>query len=70
MVEWEKVLPSNLEKRLTIEMGSKVGWREYAGSAGSIMSIDTFGASGSGEQVIKEFGFTVENVVKLFKALL
>ncbi|MFD1065730.1 transketolase [Oceanobacillus locisalsi] len=66
----ETVLPSNLEKRLTIEMGSKVGWREYAGSAGSIMSIDTFGASGSGEQVVKEFGFTVENVVKHFKALL
>ncbi|MBP1970486.1 transketolase [Virgibacillus natechei] len=65
----ESVLPSNLEKRLTIEMGSKVGWREYAGSAGSVMSIDTFGASGSGDEVIKKYGFTVENVVKTFKGL-
>lgn len=65
----ESVLPSNLKKRLTIEMGSKIGWKEYAGSEGSVMSIDTFGASGPGDEVIKEFGFTVENVVKQFKGL-
>ncbi|MTW84459.1 transketolase [Virgibacillus dakarensis] len=65
----ESVLPSNLQTRLTIEMGSKVGWKEYAGSNGAVMSIDTFGASGPGEEVIKHFGFTVENVVKNFKEL-
>jgi transketolase len=65
----ESVLPSNLKKRLTIEMGSKVGWREYAGSDGAVMSIDTFGASGPGEEVMKAFGFTVENVVEQYKGL-
>ncbi|MEJ8765695.1 transketolase [Oceanobacillus sp. HCA-5259] len=66
----ESVLPSKLQKRLTVEMGSKLGWREYAGSEGAVMSIDTFGASAPGDQVIEEYGFTVENVVNKFKELL
>lgn len=66
----ESVLPSNLQIRLTIEMGSKVGWREYAGANGAVMSIDTFGESGPGDELIAKFGFTVENVVKKFKELL
>ncbi|MFC4025164.1 transketolase [Oceanobacillus longus] len=66
----ESVLPSNLQKRLTVEMGSKLGWREYAGREGAVMSIDTFGASAPGNEVIEKYGFTVENVVKKFKELL
>lgn len=66
----ESVLPSKLQKRLTVEMGSKLGWREYAGSEGAVMSIDKFGASAPGNEVIEKYGFTVENVVKKFKELL
>lgn len=66
----ESVLPANLPKRLTIEMGAKMGWREYAGSEGAVMSIDTFGASAPGNEVIERYGFTVGNVVKKFKQLL
>lgn len=65
----ESVLPSTIQKRLTIEMGSKLGWREYAGSKGAIMSIDTFGAAGPGEEVIEKYGFTVENVIKNYKEI-
>lgn len=65
----ESILPKNLHKRLTVEMGSKVGWREYAGSKGNVMSIDTFGASAPGDEVIEQYGFTVENVVNRFKEL-
>ncbi|GIN63821.1 transketolase [Robertmurraya siralis] len=66
----ESVLPGNLQKRLAVEMGSKLGWREYVGSEGAVMSIDTFGASAPGDQVIEKYGFTVENIVNNFKALL
>ncbi|AXI10525.1 transketolase [Oceanobacillus zhaokaii] len=66
----ESVLPRSLQKRLTIEMGSKLGWREYAGNNGAVMSIDMFGASAPGNRVIEEYGFTIENVVKNFKSLL
>lgn len=65
----ETVLPSHLTKRLSIEMGSKLGWREYVGSKGAVMSIDTFGTSAPGDEVIEKYGFTVENVVKQFKKL-
>lgn len=66
----EKVLPSHLTKRVTIEMASKLGWREYAGSEGKIMSVDTFGYSGDTEDIMQAFGFTAENVVSEFKSLL
>ncbi|MCT1578406.1 transketolase [Oceanobacillus kimchii] len=66
----ESILPKDLHKRLTVEMGSKVGWREYAGSRGIVMSIDTFGASAPGDEVIEQYGFTVENVVNRFKELM
>ncbi|MBT2600496.1 MULTISPECIES: transketolase [unclassified Oceanobacillus] len=66
----ESILPKDLHKRLTVEMGSKVGWREYAGSRGIVMSIDTFGASAPGDEVIEQYGFTVKNVVNRFKELM
>lgn len=65
----DKVLPEELNIRLAVEMGSKIGWREYVGDDGAVMSVDQFGSSGPGERVIKEYGFTVENVVKRFKSL-
>lgn len=43
--------------------------KEYAGCHGAVMSIDTFGVSGPGDQVIEKFGFTVEDVVERFKEL-
>ncbi|BAK94485.1 transketolase [Tetragenococcus halophilus] len=65
----EKVLPHNLTKRITVEMASKLGWREYAGSEGKILSVDSFGYSGDPEEVMEAFGFTVGNVVNKFKSL-
>ncbi|MGV2620897.1 UNVERIFIED_CONTAM: transketolase [Halobacillus marinus] len=66
----EHVLPKAIKKRLVVEMGSKLGWREYAGDEGLVMNVDTFGTSGPGDEVIAAFGFTVENVVHNFKSLL
>ena len=64
-----KVLAPSLRKRLSIELGSKLGWREYVTEDGSVMSVDSFGESGAGEDVIQAKGFTVENVVEHFKKL-
>src|SRR5699024_10260384 len=60
----DSVLDPVLSKRLAIELGSKVGWREYVGDNGAIMSVDSFGESGPGDEIIEKFGFTVENVIK------
>lgn len=66
----EKVFPKNIRKRLAVEAGSPVGWMKYTTDDGDVIGIDRFGESAPGEEVMKEFGFTVENVVKRAKALL
>ncbi|WP_455931141.1 transketolase [Priestia aryabhattai] len=66
----ELILPSSLTKRVSLEMGISLGWERYVGPEGKIVSIDTFGASGTGAEVMKLFGFTTENVVQLTKSVL
>ena len=66
----KSVLPSHLTKRLAIEMGSSLGWHRYVGFEGDVIAIDKFGASAPGEIVMKEYGFSVENVVSKMKKLL
>lgn len=66
----KSVLPSHLTKRLAIEMGSSLGWHRYVGFEGDVIAIDKFGASAPGEIVMKEYGFSVENVVLKMKNLL
>ncbi|QHW35306.1 transketolase [Paenibacillus rhizovicinus] len=66
----QSVLPDSVTKRLAIEAGISLGWERYTGPSGSILSIDTFGASGPGPEVMESFGFSVSNVVRLTKALL
>lgn len=64
-----EVIPPHIKKRLAIEMASSLGWHKYVGDEGKIMSVDTFGASGKGDMIVKEYGFTVENVVQHVKDL-
>jgi transketolase len=59
----DKVLPPEIKARVSIEAGIKMGWREYVGEKGEIVSIDHFGASASHTKLFTEFGFTIENVV-------
>ncbi len=65
----ESVLPKSVKKRLAIEMAYPLGWEKYVGDEGKILGISTFGASAPGDRVLKEYGFSVENVVKLAKEL-
>lgn len=66
----ESVIPKAVKKRLAIEMGTSLGWERYAGDEGEILAIDRFGASAPGDKVVAEYGFTVENVVRLTEDLL
>jgi transketolase len=58
----ESVLPAGVKKRVTVEAGSPMGWRRWAGDEGMIIAIDHYGASAPGEEVMKHFGFTAEHV--------
>lgn len=66
----EKVFPKNIRKRLAVEAGSSLGWMKYTTDDGDVIGIDKFGESAPGEEVMKEYGFTVENVLKRAHALL
>jgi transketolase len=66
----ESVLPLNVKARLAIEAGVSLGWAKYVGLEGDTLTVDRFGASAPGDDVFKEFGFTVENVVKKAKKLI
>ncbi|RXI37717.1 transketolase [Clostridium tetani] len=66
----EEVLPSNVTKRLAVEAASSFGWHKYLGFDGDILSIDHFGASAPGDVLFKEFGFTIENLVKKAEEIL
>jgi transketolase len=62
------VLPANLPK-LAVEAGATLGWWKYVGSTGDVIGVDRFGASAQGPVVMKEYGFTAENVAARAKAL-
>jgi transketolase len=58
-----EVLPPGVKKRLAIEAGVALGWREWVGDAGDTISIKTFGASAPADVLFQQFGYSVENVV-------
>ncbi|WP_410513897.1 transketolase [Paenibacillus sp. BR2-3] len=66
----DSVILPEVKARLAVEMAQTFGWERYTGDQGDILGITTFGASAPGDTVIKEYGFTVENVVSRVKALL
>jgi transketolase len=65
----ESVLPSSVRNRVAVEAGATLGWYKYVGLDGAIIGLDRFGASGEGDELLKEFGFTAENIVKTAKSL-
>ncbi len=60
----ESVIPSGVKARVAVEMASPLGWDRYTGDHGVVIGINQFGASAPGERIMKEYGFTVENVVE------
>ncbi|MFD0680262.1 MULTISPECIES: transketolase [unclassified Paenibacillus] len=66
----DSVLLPDVKARLAVEMGHSFGWDRYVGDQGEVLGINRFGASAPGPIVIKEYGFTVENVVARVKHLL
>jgi len=66
----ESVLPAAVTQRVAVEAGVTDGWWKYVGTNGKIVGLDRFGESAPAGQLFKEFGFTVENVVKNVVAVL
>ena len=65
----DQVLPPNVSARLAVELGVSQGWDRYVGAKGDMLGVDRFGASAPANVLLREYGFTVDNVVARAKAL-
>ncbi|HED16775.1 MAG TPA: transketolase [Gammaproteobacteria bacterium] len=66
----EAVLPASVTARVAVEAAVTAGWYKYVGLNGKVVGIDRFGESAPASELFKEFGFTVENVVKAVESVL
>jgi transketolase len=58
----DAVLPPSIGARLAVEAGVSQGWHRYVGNRGDVLALDRFGASAPGDVLLREYGFTVDNV--------
>ena len=61
----EAVLPAAVTRRLAIEAGATGLWWRYVGTAGRVLGIDEFGASGKAPELFRKFGLDAGNVLKV-----
>jgi transketolase len=66
----ESVLPKAVTKRVAVEAAVTDGWWKYVGMNGRVVGINRFGESAPDKVLFKEFGFTVDNVVKAVEEIL
>ncbi|NLY20492.1 MAG: transketolase [Tissierellia bacterium] len=66
----DSVLPREVRNRVSIEAASTFGWGKYVGLDGISIGIDSFGASGPGNDVYEYFKITCDELVTKSKELL
>jgi transketolase len=65
----DQVLPPSLTCRVAVEAGVSMGWERYLGLSGDFVGMKGFGASAPIEDLMKQFGFTAENVARRVREL-
>ena len=65
-----KCIPENFDNILAVESGKGDTWYKYIGKKGSMITMESFGLSGTGSDVMKHFGFTVGNIKKQIQKLI
>ncbi len=65
----EQVLPPDVTARVAVEAAAVLGWERYVGPKGRVIGMRSFGASAPLKDVLKKFGFTVENVLQTAREL-
>ncbi len=66
----ESVLPASVSARVSVEMASVFGWERYIGTKGKAIGMRSFGASAPLKDLLKKFGFGVDNVVAAAREVL
>ena len=68
--ERDAVLPPSVSARLAVEAGAAQGWHRYVGDRGDVLGVESFGASAPGNEILANYGFTIDNVCRCAKRLL
>jgi transketolase len=66
----QQVLPDAVRARIAVEAGIAQGWERYVGPDGAMIGMTRFGASAPGDEVLRHFGFTVDNIQAVARRLL
>ncbi len=66
----DAVLPPSIGARLAVEAGVSQGWHRFVGDRGDVLGVERFGASAPGKVILREYGFTVDNICARSLALL
>jgi transketolase len=66
----QSVLPAAVTRRVAIEAGATGLWWRYVGTAGRVLGIDQFGASGKAADLFRHFGLTTEHLQRTIVELL
>ena len=59
-----------MSARLVVELGVAQGWHPYVGDRGDVLGVERFGASAPADILLREYGFTIDNVASRARTLL
>lgn len=59
----ESVLPANVDNKLSIELGSTIGWSKYVGANGASIGLEKFGKSAPAGDLLEDYNFTVDRII-------
>ncbi|MBC7480740.1 MAG: transketolase [Rhizobacter sp.] len=66
----DEVLPPSASARLAVELGVTQGWHRYVGDRGDVLGVERFGASAPADILLREYGFTIDNVAARARMLM
>ena len=66
----EKVLPSSVTRRVSVEALTTFGWERYVGLTGKVVGMTSFGASAPAGRLFPHFGITADAITEAVKSQL
>jgi transketolase len=65
-----EVLPPDVRKRVSVEVGVSLGWERWVGDEGAVIGLDHFGASAPAGTIFERFGFTTDRVADVARRVI
>ena len=65
-----QIIPSDTKNIISVEAGVGLGWQKFTKSSKNIISIESYGASGPGKELIESFGFSSDRIFEKAKLII